>query len=177
MMLQKRTLLRNKLFSGALARSCKACTRFMSVWLPLHSMSKSDPSMVTIWQKHRPLTCGPGDVNLLSCHGVTNASMHYEMPLAQHKNNCCVSWEVHKEVAPGNSAGQLPSSATRGTNLPTVLRPAHLPQHYNANVSCAEIEGTTRTGRIRNKIIHDIVGVQSIQEYVESSQLRLIWSR
>ena len=34
------------------------------------------------------------------------------------------------------------------------------------------IEGKTRRDRIRNKIISDIVGVQSIQEYVERPQLR-----
>ena len=34
------------------------------------------------------------------------------------------------------------------------------------------IEGKTRRDRIRNKIIRDIVGVQSVQEYVEKSQLR-----
>ena len=34
-----------------------------------------------------------------------------------------------------------------------------------------KIEGKTRRDRIRNKIIRDI-GVQSIQEYVERSQLR-----
>jgi hypothetical protein len=33
-------------------------------------------------------------------------------------------------------------------------------------------EGKTRTDGIRNKIIREIVGVQSIEEYVERSQLR-----
>jgi hypothetical protein len=35
-----------------------------------------------------------------------------------------------------------------------------------------KIEGKARSDRIRNKIIRDIVGVQSVQEYVERSQLR-----
>jgi hypothetical protein len=35
-----------------------------------------------------------------------------------------------------------------------------------------KIKGKTRRDRIRNKIICDIVGVQSIEEYVERSQLR-----
>jgi hypothetical protein len=35
-----------------------------------------------------------------------------------------------------------------------------------------KIKGKTRRDRIRNKIIHDTAGVQSIQEYVERSQLR-----
>jgi hypothetical protein len=36
-----------------------------------------------------------------------------------------------------------------------------------------KIEGKTRRDRISNKIIRETVGVQSIQEYVERSQLRL----
>jgi hypothetical protein len=35
-----------------------------------------------------------------------------------------------------------------------------------------KIEGKTRRDRIRNKIIREIVGVQSTQEYVKRSQLR-----
>jgi hypothetical protein len=36
----------------------------------------------------------------------------------------------------------------------------------------SQIEGKTRRDRIGNKIIPDIVGIQSIQEYVERSKLR-----
>jgi hypothetical protein len=35
-----------------------------------------------------------------------------------------------------------------------------------------KIEGKTKRVRIRNKIIREIVGVQSVQEYVERSQFR-----
>jgi hypothetical protein len=35
-----------------------------------------------------------------------------------------------------------------------------------------KIEGKTRRDRIRNKIIRETVGVQSVQEYVQRSQLR-----
>jgi hypothetical protein len=35
-----------------------------------------------------------------------------------------------------------------------------------------KIEGKTRRERIRNKTIHETVGVQPIQEYGERSQLR-----
>jgi hypothetical protein len=35
-----------------------------------------------------------------------------------------------------------------------------------------KIQGKMRRDRIRNKIIHEIVRVQSVQEYVERSQLR-----